>query len=356
MISLTILCTVFIDAEASEKGDKWVIGDKVGAVFSTDVYGPADGVLWSASANTRQVSGSNSGVFQVISANPNFFTIGHTYSIEFSYSCASRVLSKKGTTSVAPLCQVSNVFLSGKIMAPDGTTCGELSYVTTPKRMSVTYTPNSVTGTSNNFTFVLNQTSKLTVGGTIYYGTNHAFCTEVSINFYGFTVTDITDSGMSKTEEYLNNIDQETKKQTEIMQEQQETTKNIFQLIGDFFKGFFDNLIGIFLPKPDYFVNYVERIRALFEQKMSLFYYPVESFIKIMAAISGADGGEAVLSMPDVKWQDTVIIPATEVRLSEYVDMFPGMQTALHLVTNVIFIGAFVLYLQNKIKEWLQRC
>lgn len=190
-----------ISVSASEKGDKWVIGTKGMAVASATVTGPFDGASWSASANSRVVSGNISGVFQVTSVNPNYFTIGHSYTIEFTYSCSANVIMG---SQIANLATVSNINMTGKIMAPDGTTCGNLEYTTAPKKMSMTYTPNSTTGISNNFTFALSQTSLLTVNS-LYYGTNRAFYTNVMVNVTGFTVTDITENNLD--DDHLANID-----------------------------------------------------------------------------------------------------------------------------------------------------
>lgn len=348
MISLTILWTASIGARASAYGEYYYIQDLQVNQYSDNMY-------MSKRVTSADVGNYDLGVTLnklLFSVPDTFMVAGRSYKIRFTYTFVGNL---NGPAPIAGYLGFTPSNITGSVsVVNNGKACIDIPFTTNTNTAEFVF----LAPENGNYSFSL--AGKLLGSGYLYVASGYDY----TVNMYGsyvfkfstISVQDISSGGSSSTDNYLESMDESLKQQTEIMEEQKETTKNIFQLIGDFFKGFFDNLIGIFLPKPDYFVSYVERIRALFEQKMSLFYYPVESFIKIMAAISGADGGEAVLSMPDVKWQDTVIIPATEVRLSEYVDMFPGMQTALHLVTNVIFIGAFILYLQNKIKEWLQRC
>lgn len=151
----------------------------------------------------------------------------------------------------------------------------------------------------------------------------------------------------------------ETKKQTGIMEEQAQTTKNIFEKIVDFFAGFFEGIInavkGLFVPEDGYFADYFTRMNDFFSEKLGMLYAPIGMFVDILTAIGNASASDPGIPFPGIQWEGAVIIEPQIISLTGIAGDFPGLQEKIYFVTNVIMIGAVLLLLWNKLKGVLTR-
>ena len=178
-----------------------------------------------------------------------------------------------------------------------------------------------------------------------------------SISIYDYGVYDKTDDVIDSIQGGNNLQDESNQlqdKNNQLQEEQNETTNNIFSSITDFFGGFFDNLIGIFVPEDGYFEDFFARLNNFFSDKLGMLYTPVDIFVEVLGAIqnSGGDGGGLVF--PEVKFQEYVIIEQQTINLNSIAGEFDGLQDAVYLGTDVIMIGGILELLQNKLKEVLK--
>lgn len=144
----------------------------------------------------------------------------------------------------------------------------------------------------------------------------------------------------------------------QLQQEQNETSKNIFDKISDFFGSFFENIINafksLFVPEQGYFEDFFKRLNDFFSEKLGMLYAPIDFFIRFLQGIGNASVVDAGISFPGVEWNNVWIIEPQVISLKAFADDFPQLQEKIYFVTDVMMVGAVLMLLQNKLREVLR--
>lgn len=181
----------------------------------------------------------------------------------------------------------------------------------------------------------------------------------------GFSTSNISvivrDYGEKDQSTVVGAINQGTASQdrnNELQEEQNQTSKNIFDKISDFFAGFFDGIINafksLFIPDDGYFSDFFTRLNDFFSEKLGALYTPIDLFIRLLQAIQNASVGSVGIPFPGIEWDGTYIIEPQTVNLQSIADDFDGLQDKIYFVTDVIMVGAVIWLLQSKLREVLK--
>lgn len=146
----------------------------------------------------------------------------------------------------------------------------------------------------------------------------------------------------------------EAKKNNELQEEANETSKGILGKITDFFGSFFDNLKGLFVPEDGYFSDFFSRLNDFFSDKLGMLYAPIDMFITFLNTIKDASSSDSGITFPELSWDNQVIIPETKFNFNSITKDFPDLQEKIYFVTDVIMVGAVLWLLQSKLKEVLE--
>ena len=157
-----------------------------------------------------------------------------------------------------------------------------------------------------------------------------------------------------------NNINNSIQQGNRLQEEANETGKGILGKITDFFSSFFENIINafksLFIPEDGYFSDFFTRLNDFFSDKLGFLYEPIDLFFSLLNAIQNASvGASPGLTFPEVKWEDTVIIPETNVDFSIVNEKMPELQEKIYFVTDIIMVGAVLILLERKIDEVLHK-
>ena len=124
-------------------------------------------------------------------------------------------------------------------------------------------------------------------------------------------------------------------------------------LIGNFIDALIDMFVGLFIPSEAYFIDYFNRIDALFENALGFLYTPFDFLFALFDAMSSAEFGSTQLYFPGISFQEYVLCEPMYVEL-DLRDEFPALYRYMHFITNSILIGAVLWLLQTKAKELIK--
>jgi len=157
-----------------------------------------------------------------------------------------------------------------------------------------------------------------------------------------------------------NNINNSIQQGNKLQEEANETGKGILGKITDFFGSFFENIINalksLFIPEDGYFSDFFNRLNDFFSEKLGFLYEPIDLFFKFLNAIQSASASASPgLTFPEIKWEDTIIVPETKVDFSIVQEKMPDLQEKIYFVTDIIMVGAVLILLEKKIDEVMHR-
>ncbi len=158
----------------------------------------------------------------------------------------------------------------------------------------------------------------------------------------------------------LDKNNQSIEKGNKLQQEANETSKGILGKITDFFGSFFENIINalksLFIPEDGYFSDFFNRLNDLFSEKLGFLYSPIDLFVSFLNALQNVSVGSSPgLVFPELKWEDTVLIPETNVNFDLVNEKFPELQQKIYFVTDIIMVGAVIVLLERKIDEVMHK-
>lgn len=298
--------------------------------------------------------------------------------------------------SIIPGASESNVIMSNSLMEPVSMVFSQSIFLNqwlSPSKsynFSFNFVEDYSTGLDSEFS-VMGINHYILVGGNRYdfgesdsgnwdifvsegISTNHVIlCTEFSgvmmrksrdVRFsrFSFVRSNISYSlsEVSNASPIVNSIQEGNSLQNQgnmLQQEANETSKGILGGMTDFFGSFFENIMNsfksLFIPEDSYFESFFIRLNDFFSEKLGALYAPIDFFVRLFSAVSSADSSVPGLEFPGVQWDGVYIIPKQTVNFSSYSESFPGLQSNIYFVTDVILIGAVFLLLQTKLKEVL---
>lgn len=367
MICLTLLWSVSIDAKASESASSGTFGDissVTGAVFvntisngfsyavNSSITCTLDGDKGILLGNIYNTSGADRYTISFTLTAPAYqYTGGITFGI-FGISGSPVVGIGKSATCGSSYYYLGTsasdaVLVSGGVIGPGVTYSGSV-------------TLDCLDGTTPVYLYIRGSASKqregsYTVTGTAISAFSLPLAGMITSNCeFPLSVKGITYTKVVGGDELLD----ETKKQTDIMEEQKETTKNIFEAIADFFGGFFDGIInavkGLFIPEDGYFSDFFERLNDFFSEKLGVLYAPIDMFIDILTGVANAGTGDSGIPFPGIKVGEYVILAPQTVSISSILGDFPGLQEKVYFATDILMIGAVLWLLQGKLREVLK--
>lgn len=151
------------------------------------------------------------------------------------------------------------------------------------------------------------------------------------------------------------NLLEETKKQTGIMEEQTETSKSILSSITDFFGSFFDNLrefiVGLLIPSGDDITEFLQEVNDWFSARLGFIWYPFDLAIKLVSAFASGDADNTfnvpalTLSLLGDNYQ---IWEPIEVDLDAF-----GIFQYVRYFTSVLLVSGVVTMAIHKWDEWI---
>lgn len=172
-------------------------------------------------------------------------------------------------------------------------------------------------------------------------------------------------------QESTDKIIESNNKTQETIKEQTETSKNIFQKIGDilnilnpFSENFFayklvdlflNMLKSLFIPSDSFFSNYFSELNDWFSDRFGFLYYPLELFFDLCNRFLSINFNEPVINIPEIRepFTNTVFISATQFNFNTLLEQ-NSLKTVhdiyLVVVDAIIYIGLVIL-LYNKYEE-----
>lgn len=210
------------------------------------------------------------------------------------------------------------------------------------------------TGTDNvgmGFDFEGNVQGRLNSGLSWTFGVSNV---SIDLQLYELTDSEVADLAAQ------DKINQSVQQGNKLQEEANQTGKGILGKITDFFGSFFENIINalksLFIPEDGYFSDFFTRLNDFFSEKLGFLYEPIDLFFNLLNAIKNASvGASPGLTFPEVKWDDTVIMPETKVDFSIVNKNMPELQEKIYFVTDIIMVGAVLWLLERKIDEVMHR-
>ena len=172
---------------------------------------------------------------------------------------------------------------------------------------------------------------------------------EVSKSVYDSNVGNkVTDSG---TQNAINNQTEKVEQGNDIAQENADTNKDTNNKITDFFNGFFENLVHIFVPEDGFFSQWFNSLNDFMAQKLGFLWSPFDFMLSFLNGVYNGSGS-ASLVFPELAWIDgTVIIPRTEFSFDNIGGQsFQDLRDMIYFATDVILLGAVISQFYKKIK------
>ena len=163
----------------------------------------------------------------------------------------------------------------------------------------------------------------------------------------------------------------EFEKQNELLKEQNETSKGIFDTLKDvlsyinpFSENFFvyklielliEAIKSLFIPEDGFFGNFFDDLKNWFSERLGFLFYPFELIIDILNKILNIDFSEPIFNVPDIKepFSNTLLISSTEYNLNSLLDneVFKNVHNIYLLCVDAFIIFALVNLAKRKFDE-----
>lgn len=115
-----------------------------------------------------------------------------------------------------------------------------------------------------------------------------------------------------------------------------------------------EGLKSLFIPDDEYFSSLFDRLHQFFSDRLGFLYVPFDLLIRLLDAIKGADTAFAGIPFPGIQAGEWVLLEPTIVTF-DILNEFPELVSALHFITSVVMIGAFLNLLHRKMEEVMSR-
>ena len=217
---------------------------------------------------------------------------------------------------------------------------------------NTTIIKNVVQNISNTVSNISNQITNTTttITNTI---TNTANQIKDSVNQSAEKISQTVTNKVNEVNNTINSVGQKTQEKIE------DTKKAVVDKLEDtktgIITGIIDGLKSLFIPSDDFFKTWFDDMYSFFDERLGFLMLPVDLLVNLIDMIVSADSSNAGIPFPEIKWEDTVLIPAQTVRI-EILDTDFGkeLQDKLYFVGNVIMIGALLSLMHRKIEEVLR--
>lgn len=135
------------------------------------------------------------------------------------------------------------------------------------------------------------------------------------------------------------------------LEESNETQKDTNNKITDFFNGFFDNLIHVFVPEDGFFSDWFSDLNDFMSEKLGFLWSPFDFMLSFLNGVYNGSGNASIV-FPELAWIDgTVIIPRTEFSFDNIGgESFQDLRDMIYFATDVILLGAVISQFYKKIK------
>lgn len=115
-----------------------------------------------------------------------------------------------------------------------------------------------------------------------------------------------------------------------------------------------EGLKSLFIPDEEYFSSLFDRLHQFFSDRLGFLYVPFDLLIRLLDAIKNADTAFAGIPFPGIQAGEWVLLEPTVVTF-DILNEFPELVQALHFITSVVMIGAFLNLLHRKMEEVMSR-
>lgn len=115
-----------------------------------------------------------------------------------------------------------------------------------------------------------------------------------------------------------------------------------------------EGLKSLFIPDEEYFSSLFDRLHQFFSDRLGFLYVPFDLLIRLLDAIKDADTAFAGIPFPGIQAGEWVLLEPTTVTF-DILNEFPELVQALHFITSVVMIGAFLNLLHRKMEEVMSR-
>lgn len=115
-----------------------------------------------------------------------------------------------------------------------------------------------------------------------------------------------------------------------------------------------EGLKSLFIPDEEYFSSLFDRLHQFFSDRLGFLYVPFDLLIRLLDAVKDADTAFAGIPFPGIQAGEWVLLEPTTVTF-DILNEFPELVSALHFITSVVMIGAFLNLLHRKMEEVMSR-
>lgn len=181
----------------------------------------------------------------------------------------------------------------------------------------------------------------------------YCYVTSVSCEFV--STGDLVLDELQKQTEVQKGQLEEQKKQTDIMEEQNETGKGILSKITDFFGGFFDNLmnavVSLVIPSSDDLFALLGEVNDWFGERLGFIWYPFGLMADLVSAL-GSGTADQYLAIPAVTLnllgEQYTIFGGTEVDIDAF-----GFFGYVRFFTSALMVSGVCRLAINKWDAWI---
>lgn len=197
----------------------------------------------------------------------------------------------------------------------------------------------------------LSNTFSIRVNGYCTYNLAPSSTMQMVCNFNSSSLGLYAYHSQSSTD--LDKVYDELEKGNGLQEEENETTKGIWQTLIDFFTGFFSNLINavisLFIPSTEDMSDLFDQLNDFFSDRFGFLYAPFDYMIRLMQVFTSSTGSTG-LTLPGfsimgyVVWSDQTYDLASD----PLVNTICGY---VRMGTGILLSGYFIMYLQQFFKE-----
>lgn len=154
----------------------------------------------------------------------------------------------------------------------------------------------------------------------------------------------------SGTQSSINNQTEKVEQGNDIAQENADTNKDTNNKITDFFSGFFDNLVHIFVPEDGFFSSWFNELNDFFAAKLGFLYAPFDFIISFFNGVLNTVGTQQHgFTIPALSWEGTEFCPEVYFSFDMFAEEFPQLQEAVYFFSDVVIILALMRGIRAKL-------
>ena len=198
---------------------------------------------------------------------------------------------------------------------------------------------------------------------------------EISATIGGLSEEDVMNNNFENLEQTIIDSNKEItdsiEKQTEAIEENNKTNKNIFERIGDilsyinpFSENFFayklvelivDGLKSLFIPEDNFFSNYFNELNDWFSERLGFLYYPLDLIFDLLDRFLNINFTEPILNIPDIEepFTGVTLIHAQNFNFNSLLEneTLKNVHDIYFIILDAIIYIGLVVLLYNKYEE-----